>query len=82
VYPNPLVADLIAAAIADRIALFHDHRVEPSADILAALGRLESELKELESAVDTAINFLEGRSLGAPGSVSQGDCAPARAARA
>jgi hypothetical protein len=66
VYPNPLVADLIAAGIADRIALFQDHRVDPGDDVLTALGRLETELSELALAVETSIEFLEGRSF-APG---------------
>jgi hypothetical protein len=66
VYPNPLVADLIAAGIANRIALFQDHCVEPGDDILTALGRLETELSELALAVETSIEFLEGRNF-APG---------------
>lgn len=64
VYANPLVADLMASGIADRIALFHDHCVSPGAEILAALARLENELNQLAGAVEASIAVLEGRSLG------------------
>lgn len=64
VYPNPLVADLMASGIANRIALLQDHRVEPSGEILRALARLDGELNQLASAVRASIEFLEGRGLG------------------
>ena len=61
VYPNPLVADLIVSAIANRIAELQDHRVEPNADIMRAFARLERELDELADAVQVSIAFLEAR---------------------
>jgi hypothetical protein len=64
VYPNPLVADLMVSAIANRIALLRDHRIEPNADMMAALARLQKEMDQLTAAVRTSIEFLEGRSCG------------------
>jgi hypothetical protein len=64
VYPNPLVADLMASGIANRIALLREHRIEPDADMMAALARLQSEIDQLTAAVRTSIEFLEGRSSG------------------
>jgi hypothetical protein len=64
VYPNPLVADLMASGIANRIALLNDHHIEPSADILKAMARLEAELDQFARAVRASIEFLEGRSFG------------------
>lgn len=64
VYPNPLVADLMVSAIANRIALLRDHRIEPNADMMAALARLQKEMDQLTAAVRTSIEFLEGRSSG------------------
>ncbi len=62
-YPNPLVADLMASGIANRIAFLQDHRVELSADILRALARLESEMEQFAAAIWASTQFLEGRSL-------------------
>jgi hypothetical protein len=63
VYPNPLVADLMASGIANRIAFLREHRLEPNADMMAALARLQKELDQLTAAVRSSIEFLEGRSL-------------------
>ena len=65
VYPNPLVVDLMASGIANRIALLQDHRVEPGTEILRALARLENEMDQFANAVWASIELLEGRSLGA-----------------
>jgi hypothetical protein len=64
VYPNPLVADLMASAIANRIAFLHDRRIEPNAEILTALARLDTEMDQFALAVRDSVEFLEGRSLG------------------
>ena len=63
-YPNPLVADLMASGIANRFALLHQHCIEPNADMMAALARLEFELDQFANAVWSSIELLEGRSLG------------------
>jgi hypothetical protein len=63
VYPNPLVADLMASGIANRIALLRQHRIEPDADMMAALTRLQTEIDDLADAVLASIALLEGRSL-------------------
>jgi hypothetical protein len=63
VYPNPLVADLMASGIANRIAFLREHRIEPNADMMAALARLQREFDQLAATVRTSIEFLEGRSL-------------------
>jgi len=60
VYPNPLVADLMASGIANRISFLQDHHLEPDAEILTALARLEREMGELANAVRMSIEFLEG----------------------
>jgi hypothetical protein len=64
VYPNPLVADLMASGIVNRFALLDQHRIQPSADMMFALARLQSELDDFADAVMASIEFLEGRSLG------------------
>lgn len=61
VYPNPLVADLIASGIANRFAFLNQHRIAPNADMMAALARLEAELDVFADAVAASIDFLEGR---------------------
>jgi hypothetical protein len=71
VYPNPLVADLMASGIANRITFLRDRRVQPNADLLTALARLETELDEFASAVRSSIEFLEGRSFGLARGLSQ-----------
>jgi hypothetical protein len=63
VYSNPLVADLMASGIANRIALLQNHRFQPNAEILKALTRLERELDQFANAVTASIEFLEGHSL-------------------
>ncbi|MFZ5693922.1 MAG: hypothetical protein ACOY5F_22030 [Pseudomonadota bacterium] len=88
-YLNPLVADLMASGIANRIAFLKDHRVELSADILAALARLESELDQFANAVWASIDLLEGRSPGTGSTppyfgqcnTRNGDVLPGRIAR-
>lgn len=62
-YPNPLVADLMASGIANRFALLRQHRIQPNADLMEALARLEAELDDFADAVTASIEFLEGRSL-------------------
>lgn len=63
-YPNPLVADLMASGIANRIALLHEHRVEPNAAIQDAFARLAREMDDLSSEVKVSIALLEGASFG------------------
>lgn len=63
VYPNPLVADLMAAGIADRIAVLQNHHVVPNAAILDALWRLERELDAFAIEVKASADFLQGRGL-------------------
>lgn len=70
-YPNPLVADLMAVGIANRIAFLHDRRVEPNAEILMALARLDKEMDQFALAVRASLEFLEGRSLGPVRGASQ-----------
>lgn len=62
-YPNPLVVDLMATGIADRIAQLRKLRVEPNADIRDAFARLERELDDLASAVTASVEFLQGRNF-------------------
>jgi hypothetical protein len=61
VYPNPLVADLIVSGIANRMSLLVQHRIEPDANMLEALARLDAELDRVAAAVRVSIEFLEGR---------------------
>jgi hypothetical protein len=61
VYPNPLVADLMASGIANRIAFLHQHRIEPDAAMMAALARLQDEQDRLAAAVRASVDLLEGR---------------------
>lgn len=76
VYPNPLVADLMVVGIANRIALLHDHRIEPNTEIQTALARLEREMDQLAITVRRSIDFLEGRSFGIVRNSSPRDLSP------
>ena len=58
-YPNPLVADLMASGIANRITLLHDHHLEPNAAIQDAFARLAREMGELSAEVKISIALLE-----------------------
>jgi hypothetical protein len=64
VYPNPLVADLIASGIANRIALLAEHGAESNDSVQDALARLEHELDEFAAALKASIDLLKGRSFG------------------
>lgn len=66
VYPNPLVADLLASGIADRMAYLQDHRVAPSAEIVDALSRLERELDALAVQVRASIRLLDAPAIELP----------------
>jgi hypothetical protein len=63
VYPNPLVADLMASGIATRIALLYEHHLEPNAAMQDAFARLARELDELAAEVKVSIAFLEAASF-------------------
>ena len=64
VYPNPLVADLMAVGIANRIALLNEYRAKPNTGVLDALARLERELDQLADALKVSRELLDARSLG------------------
>jgi hypothetical protein len=64
VYPNPLVADLMAVGIANRIVLLNEYRAELNAGVLDALARLERELDHLAGALKASRELLDARSLG------------------
>lgn len=63
-HPNPLVADLIASGIANRIAFLTEHGTELNDGVRDALARLDRELDELAAALMNSVDLLKGRSLG------------------
>jgi hypothetical protein len=64
VYPNPLVADLIASGIANRIAFLTQHGTELNDGVKDALARLDHELDELAASLTASVDLIKGRSFG------------------
>jgi hypothetical protein len=64
VYPNPLVSDLIASGIANRIDFLTQHGAELDDGVRDALARLERELDELAASLKWAADLITGRSFG------------------